>query len=312
MLKKILRECSKFLDGTWSFGRMILTWGHEAMNPTVYEYTDYRQYLRDYYENQKRSAPGFSYRSFASMANLASPNYLKLVIDGDRRVTDRNLPAFVRGLKLNKTEADYFKNLVMYQESRDIDAKQSFLTEALRIRVRQSMHPHEIDHARVEILKSWHHWVIREMVLLDDFNDDPTWIASRLKNKITPKQASESLELLKRLKFIVQENGRYRIGESMVTTTDEISSLLIQQLHRQFIELGLDSLFNDSGHLREAGSLTIALPASKVPDLKRAIKEFRRELNKSFTAENGNDEVYHLVINLFPLTAQTAKKEIKA
>ncbi|MEQ1876831.1 MAG: TIGR02147 family protein, partial [Bdellovibrionia bacterium] len=178
------------------------------MNPTVYEYTDYRQFLRDFYESQKRFTPGFSYRSFAEKANLASPNYLKLVIDGDRRVTDRNLPSFIRGLKLSKTEADYFKNLVLYQESRDIDAKQTFLTEALRIRLRQNMIPKEVDQARIEILKSWHHWVIREMVLLDDFSDDPAWISARLKNRITPKQAHESLELLKRLKFVVEENGR--------------------------------------------------------------------------------------------------------
>ncbi|HEX4922840.1 MAG TPA: TIGR02147 family protein, partial [Bdellovibrionales bacterium] len=276
------------------------------MERTVFAYTDYREFLRDFYENQKKSTPGFSYRLFAQRANLASPNYLKLVIDGDRRVTDKNIHSFIRGLRLNKSEADYFRNIVLYKETPDIDAKETFLKEALRLRMKQSREPAELEHDRLEILKSWHHWAIREMVLLEDFRDDPAWVAARLKGRITPKQAAESLELLKRLRFITEENGKFKIGEPLLTTGDEVAGLLIKQLHRQFIELGLESLFNDTGMEREAGSLTIALPKGRLPELKKAIKEFRRELNRSFTAENG-DEVYHLVINLFPLTGKAKK-----
>jgi microcystin degradation protein MlrC len=48
----------------------------------VFQYLDYRVFLADFYRAKKRS--GFSYRAFSRAAGLGAPNYLKLVMDGDR------------------------------------------------------------------------------------------------------------------------------------------------------------------------------------------------------------------------------------
>ena len=58
-----------------------------AESPEVFEYLDYRKYLRDFYASRKRGGRGFSYRAFSRRAQLQSPNYLKLVIEGQRNLT---------------------------------------------------------------------------------------------------------------------------------------------------------------------------------------------------------------------------------
>jgi uncharacterized protein (TIGR02147 family) len=50
----------------------------------VYRYLDYRAFLRDFYEAKKAKSRTFSYRAFSKRAGVASPNYLKLVIEGQR------------------------------------------------------------------------------------------------------------------------------------------------------------------------------------------------------------------------------------
>lgn len=58
----------------------------------VYGYLDYRAFLADLYTAKK--ARGFSYRSFSRRAGLSSPNYLKLVIDGQRNLSAKMAERF--------------------------------------------------------------------------------------------------------------------------------------------------------------------------------------------------------------------------
>ena len=50
--------------------------------PDVFDYLDYRAYLRDYYAYAKSARRGFSHRTFSRRAGLGSPNHLKRVMEG--------------------------------------------------------------------------------------------------------------------------------------------------------------------------------------------------------------------------------------
>jgi uncharacterized protein (TIGR02147 family) len=86
---------------------------------SVFDYLDYRVFLNAFYRERKRLNPSYSYRVFSNTARIRSPNYLKLVIDGKRRITERSLDAFVLGVRLLGPEADYFRNLVRSEEAPD-------------------------------------------------------------------------------------------------------------------------------------------------------------------------------------------------
>jgi uncharacterized protein (TIGR02147 family) len=276
-----------------------------AKSLDIFQYGDYRQYLADFYQREKEGAVGFSHRAFALRAGLSSPNYLKLVMDGKRPITEKSLSSFLRGLKLSGNQAEYFRLLVSLKESRDEKDKTALVEKILKMRVKHSGNPAQLDKDRWEVLRHWHHWAIREFVLLKDFSPDPAWIAARLGRKVTPAQAAESLDLLLRLEFLVKEGGSYRQSDPMITTTDEISNLIIRHLHRQFVEQGLVSLFHDPVETREINGLTLALRDDQVPVFKKLLKEFRRELNRQFSDKGKPeaDHVYHFETMLFPVTA---------
>ena len=52
----------------------------------ITEYEDYRLYLRDFYEERKKTSV-FSWREFAKLAGFSSSGYLKLVCDGKTRLS---------------------------------------------------------------------------------------------------------------------------------------------------------------------------------------------------------------------------------
>lgn len=275
----------------------------------IFRYGDYRSYLEDFYRWEKERAAAFSYRAFARRAGLTSPNYLKLVIDGSRPVTNKNLSAFLRGLRLTGSAAEYFRLLVSIRETPDESERAQLVEKLLKLRLKSSGGAAQVDKDRWDILRHWHHWAIREMVLLSDFRRDPSWIAARLGRKITAAQAEESLGVLLRLEFLREDEatGRLEQSDPMITTSDEISNIIIRHLHRQFVELGLISLFHDPVDTREMSGLTIALKKEEIPRFKKMLKEFRGELNRQFSAgKNGESreagEIYHFESLFFPVT----------
>ena len=67
----------------------------------LFRYDDYRKFLKDWYNNAKASRGSFSFRTFSKRAGFKSTNIFKLVMDGDRNLTEESLPNFIKGYIIN-------------------------------------------------------------------------------------------------------------------------------------------------------------------------------------------------------------------
>ncbi len=276
----------------------------EDTAPNLFDYFDYREYLHDYYVYHKNRNPAYSYRLFARKAKLGSPNYLKLVVDGKRRITDRTLFQFARGLGLSRDEEKYFRELVMYQEVSDPDSKELHLRSLLKYQEKQRT-PTPLKADRIKFVLDWHHAVIRELVLSKDFKEDGAWIAKRLGNKVTEAQAKESLELLVRLQILKRNaEGRLEQFEPLLTSSDEVPSHVLRSLHRTYLRKAINSIFSVPLDKRELSGLVLCMPQNRLKEIKAEIKEFRKKLNRKYGLEKDGDEVYFVGLYLYPVTSR--------
>lgn len=274
----------------------------DSSSPSLFDYFDYREFLQDYYRHHKTKNPAYSYRLFARKAKLGSPNYLKLVVDGKRRITDRTIYQFARGLGLSRDEEKYFRELVMYQEVSDPDSKEQHLRSLLKYQEKQRA-PVALKSDRIKYLLDWYHVVVRELVLGRDFKEDPKWIARRLGNKVTEAQAKESLDLLLKLNILERDtNGKLVQREPLLTSSDEVPSHVIRSLHRTYLRKAINSIFSIPMERRELSGLVLSIPAYRVKEIKDEIKEFRKKLNRKYGLEKGGEEVYFVGLYLFPVT----------
>ncbi len=53
--------------------------------PNIFNYMDYREFLEDFYDEQKSANKAFSYQYFANKAGFKSKSFIKLVIDGKKK-----------------------------------------------------------------------------------------------------------------------------------------------------------------------------------------------------------------------------------
>jgi len=275
--------------------------GETIREPEILLYTNYRVYLRDYYQYRKEISTVFSHRFFAAKAGLGSPNYLKLVMDGTRNLSAKSLARFVKGLGLTATRAAYFENLVQFNQAQTLDERNLFYQKLLRVRTRAGLKP--LDEGQFDLFTHWRYLVLREMVGLKGFKKHPQWIADQMHGAITPKEAGDALEKLVGLGLVRKTANGYRQVDINISTQDEVRSLLVKNYHRQMLSLAADAMDRLPATQRDISSVTIPIRKSDFTKVKEHLQLMRKELlNLAAEADQG-EAVIQINLQLFPLTS---------
>ncbi|MGZ3686795.1 MAG: TIGR02147 family protein, partial [Bdellovibrionota bacterium] len=228
----------------------------ELSKTSIFEYSDYRVFLKDWFSEEKKEREAVSFRFFSRAAGFSSPNFLKLVMDGKRNLSTLSIEKFSRALKLTKEEADFFRTLVSLNQSRSPEERRSHAEQLLKSRPYQKLHP--LKSAQFAYYSSWYVVAIRELVDTKNFNEDPHWIASRLKPSITVTEAKRALEILFSLGLIRRNpEGRIVQSDSLLTTEDEVASVSVADFHREMIRRAGESIERFAPQNREISAATM-------------------------------------------------------
>lgn len=273
----------------------------------LYQYRDYRDFLRDWSARAKKSRGSFSLRAFSKRAGFKSPNFFKLVMDGARNLTEESLVKFLEGLRLNKEEQEFFRNLVFFTQAKTHDEKDLFYRRLLQSREFSQLKP--LEKEQYEFYATWYHPVIRELVASPEFGGTPEWLARKINPPILPAQAEKSIALLEKLGLIEKAGPRsWRQTSSLISTGPEVASLTLMNYHQHLLGLSRELLPLIPAHLRDISSLTLGVPGDKIPLLKKRIQAFRKEILKLISLEERPDSVVLLNIQMFPVTQTGGEK----
>jgi len=289
---------------------------------SVYGYTSYRAYLKDFYAFRKEGQHGYSYRAFSKAAGFTSPNFLKLVIDGQRNISPDAIEKFIFALKLKGPMAEYFRSLVKMNQAPDDNEKEKWFHHLKQLTPHSKRRSLQAENLRY--LSHWLYPALLEMVHLRDFRFDPYWIARRLHTQVAMTDIVSAWNFLLEEGFATaNDQGGFTVTDNMVLSTDEVGNLAIRNYHRQMLGQAAESLANLPVSEREFGALTFILPSNAIDQLKQKLKAFRKELHEwamaavaeNATAENstGNNErtpngesVIQVNMQMYPHTKKVA------
>lgn len=274
----------------------------------VFDYLDYRAYLRDYYEAKKAEGRGFSFRAFSKSAGLGAPNHLKRVMEGERNLTPEMAVRFAETLGLKDEGTRYFIDLVAFNQAKrgsERDAAYHRLTGSRGYRKAQ-----RIDVAHAAYHSTWYLPAIREMVIRQDFSEDPQWIAERLWPTIRPYEAQRALATLLELGLLRRdESGKLVQGETVVTTGAETRGLHIRTYHKIMMERAAEAMEIVPSPLRDMSALTFCVGEDGLRKIKQRIQRFRQEIIALCAEEQHGEQVVQLNMQLFPLTTRRSDEE---
>lgn len=272
-----------------------------AAAPVIFEYDDYRAYLRDMYSYLKATRPQFSYRYFSSKAGFQSPNFLKLVIDGKRNLSGDSVQRFASALKLNKDEHEFFKHLVEFNQANGSEARAECAKRLMRSRSLSRLQP--LRQAQYDYYACWYYIPVRELVKVPGFKEDPEWIAAQFNPRLKPQEAARAIEALEAIGLLKRdESGRLVQTHDSVTTEDEVVSSQIAAYHREMMKRAAESISVVERSQREISAACIPVSEGSMRKIKQRIQEFRDEILAIAAEDNQCDRVYQLNFQLFPLT----------
>jgi uncharacterized protein (TIGR02147 family) len=267
----------------------------------VFDYLDYRAFLRDFYVHKKETQRGFSHRAFSRRAGLASPNHLKRVMEGDRNLTAEMATRFAKACGLDGEAAEYFENLVGFNQARSATERNQKYARLTGYRQYRRLHKLELAHAAYHA--TWYLPAIRELAARKDFEADPAWIAKRLVPAITVAEAKRGLATIRELGLLEERDGKVVRSEAVVSTGSEMPALHIANYHRAMMERAAASIDIVPSASRDISSLTMCLDEDGLRRVKERIQRFRRELIELEMLVDDPAQVIQINFQLFPLSA---------
>ena len=269
--------------------------------PNIFEYLDYRAFLKDVFAFRKRRAARFSYRFLSRRAGFKSPNFLKLVAEGQRNLGLESIAKVVKGLDLKRIEAEYFEFLVRMNQARSHEEKNRFYRKMMSVKGVGSVR--KLEKEAFEYFSRWYIPVARELLLFGDRKATPAEIAPLLNPSITPAEARDAVSILLSLGLVRKgPDGRWERVETNLTTGPEIRSLVVANYHREMIRLASESMERFPSEERDVTALVLSVRHDRMDELKKKTAEFRRALLEMATETEDPDQVVQVNIQLFPLT----------
>jgi len=284
-------------------------------SPRVYDYIDYRKFLTDFIEFKNKSSAKYSSSMFARKAGLGqnSRGYLKLVVEGKRNLSSATIRGFSDAIGLEGQASLYFENLVLFNQS-ERPKDRDYYFQRLRASARgQNSKQVELLEAQYEYCSKWFVVAIRELVNLKDFKETPSWIAHKLKDKITSEEAVDALQVLLTLGLIERhpETKKLIQKDPIVKYSGKVFSDTVQNFHVQMMERAKESLKEDF-NTRATSGVTLSIPMSYLPKAIQMIDKFGDELNIALGISKDPAEVVLQVnFQVFTLTRISETKESK-
>ena len=249
----------------------------------VMEYTSYRVYIRDYYAERKERS-GFTWRDFAKAAGYSSPVFLKLVCDSKANLSDAGTERVASAMGLVGVDLQYFRHLVAFNQEKSSATKKKIFAEMRTLANENSFAL--VGEDQYDYYGSWLNPVLREMAPRLD-GATPAQMAGELVFDSDASHVKNSLKLLEKNGFLEKdEQGHYSQSSRSVQSLDQVP-------------------VNE----RDISGLTIGISEGAFEKITKEIAEFRRRISSIVMEDSGEERVYRLNVQLFPLTRNLPKEE---
>lgn len=265
---------------------------------SIFNYVDYREFLKDFFQAKKSANPHFSFQVFAIQAGFKSRSYIKLVMDGKKNITEDSIEKINKVLGLKESAFNYFKDLVAFNQARTLHLRNVYFEKLLSYNKRTVAR--NILLQQYEYFTQWYHSSIREIISEVDFEEDFEKLGNLLKPRISARKAKASVTLLLKLGLIRKNGKKYKQTDALITTGDEVRSLAVQNFHLQNLMLAGDSISTCQSTERDISCIIVGASDEGFAKIKAEIQAFRKKLLDLSKNDSRYKRIYHVNFQLFP------------
>jgi uncharacterized protein (TIGR02147 family) len=268
---------------------------------SIFDYYDYRVFLRDFYKQQKGKNPFFSYRFIGYRVEMDS-SFLIKVLQGVLHISNEKIGKFVELCHFNEKESHYFETLVFFCKAKTEKERKLYFEKLFGIcRIKNR----RIEERNYRFFQQWHHSAVWSLLNYYSFIGDFHELAEMLNPPISVKDAKQSIALLEELGLVLRNpDGRYIVVDRNLTTGKEWHAIAISNYQREMIAKAQEALERFPKEERNISTVTMNIPREALSEIDELIGKFRESLIQfvNSISNKDSDRVYQLNVQLFPLT----------
>jgi uncharacterized protein (TIGR02147 family) len=271
---------------------------------SIYAYTDYREYIRDFLIEKKRKNSSYSSRCAAEKCGVPSGTFTR-ILNGTRGIGQSVLPKVIDWLGLRNREAAYFRLLIQFQQCNDSSAKEQLYTELLDLR--KKMH-HCIPEDKFHFFEQWYYVALYELIKIVPDITDPGQLGTLLEPPVSPMKVEKALEVLATAGFIQKTECGYAATGSFLSTGDRWESAAIQSFQKMMASLGAEALVRFPKKERDISTLSVSLSEENFRKVTELICEMREKIRIIESNEISPEKVYQVNFQVFPLSRKPGQR----
>jgi uncharacterized protein (TIGR02147 family) len=271
----------------------------------IYEYDNYRSFLRDYFVEQKRLRDVFSHRFFARRAGFASSSFCSHVIDGKRNLTSESLRKMIRGMRLTGKSASYFEALVQFNQAKTVEDRETWFRELERLRKSTSFY--RVNQQQFAYYDEWYYPVIRELVAHGDWRGDYRLLGSMVTPAITPDKARRAVQTLESIGMIQRGVDTF-IQTNQAVTARDVPSAVTRKTRKEFLLRAIEAMETLPVDQRHVSGVTVSMSEKTYREVMDRLDEMRREILEMAINDESSERVYQINVQAFPLSERMGKR----
>ena len=248
----------------------------------------FKLWLQQQFTSRCKRNPRYSLRSFARLLEM-DPSSVSQILSGKRQVSTKVIQKICENLSVTpKLKKDFLNQ-----------TKEKF-KKISNEQLNSSPNYELMTEDAFAIISEWHHFALLELIQIDGFDPSPSWCSKAL--GITTLEAHMALDRMLRLGLLRSENNKIvRTNKSLTNFTEGMTSSAHKNLQRQILKMALDAIDQTDSSEKDITGMTMAIDTKKLPEAKKLIAKFRRDLCQYL--ENGDqNQVYQLGIQLYPIS----------
>lgn len=264
----------------------------------------YSTFLQARLRRSSLENPNFSLRAFARRLRVDA-GALSSILNGRRPMTMRFAERVLNSLNATANErAEVLNSVAVTQKSRNLKRQDPRvkLFDVSRVN-QQTVKP--LDANLYYLISEWYYAAILELTYSKNFKSDVVWISKVLGIKI--QEAQTAITRLLSFGLLEEKNGRWSKKDQVLALSDPYAtSAARQQKQKQIRQKAIASIENDPAETRYMTSLTVCTDPALLPEVRKRIDAFNRELN-AFLESGERKEVYTLELGIFSLEQKGAR-----
>ena len=272
----------------------------------LFDYDDFRKFMQDYFEEQKKMRSVFSHRFFAAKAGFSSSSYCLNVIRGRFNLTPKSIEKISKAMDFEPLQKAYFEALVQYNQAQQVDERDQAWKQILQIR-KQIDFTHITTREQAYFSK-WYYPVIRELAADTQWHGDYRVLARSLTPQITTEEARDAVKnllewgLLRKL-----DDGRY-VQTSQMLDAAEIPPIALRQIRREYIQHAIGAVESMPKDERFAAFTTLAMSESSYNYAVEVLEEARKKIIARASNDTNVERVYEMMLVAFPMSKKVGKE----